>query len=298
MKRIYRIVIWISIIGIFVLIYFYFGFEKLLVNLVLLNLVAYVLRSILIDIFQSLIKNLLVRYLLLLIINIIWLIFPFWLIASYEPDFFVAIISFLVVAISLTFQNTINNVISGIILLLSGGFEVGDLIQINNIDGIIKEITLNHIKLVDFDGSITYIPNRVAFNSSVTRYTHIELKKFDKMDFGTIIKKMKKTFTGKEKLTRYTKVVELLGTVNGERIDEILEPILKKYEPLFGIKPYYYVNNTVADRLSITFQILSRVPDSILEYLDSFLKDVLFQIYHNEIYFDWNQKNQAKNSVI
>ncbi len=298
MKRIYRILIWISFIGMFVLIYFYSGFEQLLLNLILLNLVAYVLRSILIDIFQSLIKKLLVRYVLLLIINIIWLIFPFWLIASYNPDYFVAIISFLVVAISLTFQNTINNVISGILLLFSGGFEVGDLIQINNIDGIIKEITLNHIKLVDFDGSITYIPNRVAFNSSVTRFTHIELTKFDKINFGSMIKKMKKTFTGKEKLTRYTKVVELLGTVNGERIDEILEPILKKYEPHFGIKPYFYVNNTVADRLSITFQILSRVPNLILEYLDSFLKDVLFQIYHNEIYFDWNQKNQAKNSVI
>ncbi|NVM38699.1 MAG: mechanosensitive ion channel [Candidatus Lokiarchaeota archaeon] len=267
-------------------------------NLVLLNLVAYVLRSILIDICHSLIKNLLVRYIFLLIINFIWLIFPFWLISIISPIYFVAIISFLVVAISLTFQNTINNVVSGLILLFSGGFEVGDLIQINDIDGIIKEITLNHIKLVDFDGSITYIPNRVAFNSSITKYTHIELKKFDKIDFRTVIKKMKKTFIGKEKLTRYVKVVELLGIVNGERIGEILEPIFKKYEPIFGIKPYFYVNNTVADRLSITFQILSRDPNSILEFLDPFLKDVLFQIYHDKIYFDWNQKNQTNNSVI
>lgn len=286
MKRIYKIILWISFLGVFVLLYIYFGFEYLILNLVLLNLAAYVIRSILIDIFHSLIKNLLIRYILLLIINITWLIFPFWLIAAIDSDYFVAIISFLVVAISLTFQNSINNIVSGIILLFSGGFEVGDLIQINNVDGIIKEITLNHIKLVDFDGSITYIPNRVAFNSSVTRYTHVELKKFDKLDFGTIIKKMKKKFSGKEKLTRYVKVVELLGKVNGERIDEILEPILKKYEPIFGIKPYFYVNNTVADRLSITFQILSRVPNSILEYLDPFLKDVLFQIYYNEINFD------------
>jgi len=298
MKRIYRIIIWISIIGIFLLVYYYFGFELLLLNILLLNMVAYVLRSILLDVFQTLIKNLLVRYMLMIIINIIWLIFPFWLIFIISPIYFVAIISFLVVAISLTFQNTINNVVSGLILLFSGGFEVGDLIQINDIDGIIKEITLNHIKLVDFDGSITYIPNRVAFNSSVTKYTHIELKKIDKIDFRTVIKKMKKTFIGKEKLTRYVKVVELLGTVNGERIGEIIEPIFKKYEPIFGIKPYFYVNNTVADRLSITFQILSRNPNSILEFLDPFLKDVLFQIYHDELYFDWNQNNKNTNLVI
>ncbi len=288
MKRIYKIILWISFIGVFILLYIYFGFEYLIVNLVLLNLIVYVVRSILIDIFHSLIKNILIRYIFLLIVNIVWLIFPFWLIAVINIDFFVAIISFLVVAISLTFQNTINNIVSGIILLFSGGFEVGDLVQINNIDGIIKEITLNHIKIVDFDGSITYIPNRVVFNSSVTKYTHVELKKFDKLDFRTVIKKMKKKFIGKEKLTRYIKVVELLGTVNGERLDEILEPILKKYEPLFGIKPYFYVNNTIADRLSITFQILSRVPNSIFEYLDSFLKDALFQIYQSEINFDLN----------
>ncbi|MBY9007854.1 MAG: mechanosensitive ion channel [Candidatus Lokiarchaeota archaeon] len=298
MKRIYRIFIWISLIGIFILVYFYFGFEQLLLNVVLLNLVAYVLRSILIDIFHSLIKNLLVRYVITIIINITWLLFPFWLIFLISPIYFLAIISFMVVAISLTFQNTINNIVSGITLLFSGGFEVGDLVQINNIDGIIKEITLNHIKLVDFDGSITSIPNRVVFNSSVIRYTHIELKKLDKLDLGTVIKKVKKTFIGKEKLTRYVKVVELLGTVNGERIDEILEPIFKKYEPIFGIKPYSYVNNTVADRLSITFQILSKNPNSILEYLDSFLKDVLFQIYHDELYFDWNQDNKNINLVI
>ncbi len=298
MKRIYRIVIWISIIGIFVLVYFYFGFKKLLLNVVLLNLVVYVARSIIIDLSQSLIKNLLVRYVITIIINIIWLFFPFWLIFMISPIYFLAIISFMVVAISLTFQNTINNIVSGIILLFSGGFEVGDLIQTNNIDGIIKEITLNHIKLVDFDGSITYIPNRVVFNSSVIRYTHVELKKLDKLDLGSVVEKVKKTFIGKEKLTRYVKVVELLRTVNGERIDDILEPIFKKYEPIFGIKPYSYVNNTIADRLSITFQILSKDPNSILEYLDPFLKDVLFQIYHDELYFDWNQNNKNTNLVI
>jgi len=109
MKRIYKIVTWISIIGIIVLVYFYFGFEQSLLNIVILNLVVYVLRSILIDIFHSLIKNLLVRYIIMIIINIIWLLFPFWLIFIISPIYFVAIISFLVVAIALTFQNIINN---------------------------------------------------------------------------------------------------------------------------------------------------------------------------------------------
>ncbi len=294
MKRIYKIVIWISIIGIIVLIYFYFGFEQLIINLVLLNLVAYVLRSILIDIFHSLIKNLLVRYIIMIIINIIWLIFPLWLI-SFSPIYFVAIISFLVVAIALTFQNIINNIASGVMLLSSEGFEAGDLVETNGIEGIVKEITLNSLKLLDFDGSITYIPNKNAFNSSVVRYTHKPLKKEKKIEISELVRKIGKLITGEKKVTRYIKVVELLGTVDTEKLDELLAPIFEKYEPIFGIRPYFYANNTVSgviNRLSITIQIITEDPKLILTYTDPLLKDILFKIYETEINYGWNDKTK------
>jgi len=298
MKRIYKIIIWISIIGIFMLVYFYFGFQQLLLNILLLNMVAYVLRSILIDVFQSLIKNLLIRYIIMIIINIIWLFFPFWLIFTISPIFFVAIISFLVVAISLTFQNIINNIASGVMLLSSEGFEAGDLIETNGIEGIIKEITLNNLKLVDFDGSISYIPNKIAFNASVVRYTHKPIKKEKKIELSEIVKSFGKIITGEKKLTRYIKVVELLGSIDPEQLEELLKPIFDKYETVFGIRPYYYVNNTVSaivNRLSITIQIITEDPILILTYTDPLLKDILFTIYNKELNYGWiNEKNNQK----
>lgn len=294
MKRVFKIIFWIFIITIGLWIYFFSRLDQLLLNLILINIIVYVLRTILIEVLNSLVKNLLSRYIFIIIVNIIWIVFVFLLLFELDPIYSITILSFLIVAISLTFQGIINNIVSGILLLSSGGFEVGDLIQTNNIDGIIKEITLNHIKLMDFDGSITYIPNRVVFNSSITRYSHIELNKFDKLDLTNVIKKVKKAFIGKKKLTRYIKAVELLGSVNGERIDELLEPVLKKYEPIFGIKPYFYVNYTIADRLSITLQILSKDPKLILEFFDPFLKDILFQIYQDEINFDWNNNTKTQ----
>lgn len=302
MKSIYKIAIWISFIGIFVLIFFYFGFEQLLLNVILLNIVAYVVRSILIDIFQSLIKNLLVRYIIMIIINIIWLLFPFWLILIISPIYFVAIISFLVVAISLTFQNIINNIASGVMLLSSEGFEAGDLVETNGIQGIVKEITLNNLKLVDFDGSITYIPNKMAFNSSVIRYTHKPIKKEKKIEISEIVKKIGKIITGKKKITRYIKVVELLGSVDIEKLEELLKPIFDKYERIFGVRPYYYANNTVSgvvNRLSITIQIITEDPKLILTYTDPLIKDILYKIYDKDINYGWNatSKNNPRNSV-
>ncbi|MFX0043135.1 MAG: mechanosensitive ion channel family protein [Candidatus Hodarchaeota archaeon] len=298
MKKIYSIIVWISFIGIFLLVLFYFGFNQLLLNVILINIVAYVVRSILIDVFQSIIKNLLVRYLIMIIINILWLLFPFWLIFIISPIYFVAIVSFLVVAISLTFQNIINNIASGVMLLSSEGFEAGDLVETNGIQGIVKEITLNSLKLVDFDGSITYIPNKVAFNSSVVRYTHKPIKKEKKIEISEIVKRVGKIITGEKKLTRYIKVVELLGSVDSEKLEELLKPIFDKYEQIFGIRPYFYANTTISgivNRLSITIQIITEKPKLILTYIDPLMKDILYTVYDKEINYGWNA-NRKDNS--
>jgi len=233
-------------IVIFILVYFYFSFEQLLLNIILLNLAAFLVRSILIDVFHSLIKNLLIRYMIMIIINIIWLIFPFWLIFIISDILFIAIISFLVVAVSLTFQNIINNIASGIMLLSSEGFEAGDLIETNGIVGIVKEITLNSLKLEDFDGSITYIPNKLVFNSSVVRYTHKPIKREKKIDLSLVVKKIGKLITGEKKITRYIRVVELLGSIDSDRLEELLKPIFDKYEAIFGTRPFFYANTTVS----------------------------------------------------
>jgi len=290
-KKVYKILIWIIFIGSIGVIYAFYGFEQLLLNVLILNLVAYVLRSILLDILQSLIKNLLVRYIIMIIINVIWLFFPFWLIFIISPIYFVAIISFLVVAISLTFQNIINNIASGVMLLSSEGFEAGDLVRINSVDGIVKEITLTNLKLLDFDGSITYIPNKTAFNSSVVRYTHTPIKKETKMEISEVVKKIKKVLIHDKKVTRYIKVVELLGSVDSENLEKLLNPIFDKYEPIFGIKPYFYANYTVSgivNRLSITLQILSEDPNLILTYTDPLIKEILFKIYEKELNYGSN----------
>ena len=232
----------------------------------------------------------------MIIVNIIWLLFPFWLIFIISPIFFVAIISFLVVAIALTFQNIINNIISGVMLLSSGGFEPGDLVETNGIEGIVKEITLNSLKLVDFDGSITYIPNKIAFNSSVVRYTYKPIIKEIKLEISALVKMFGEILTGEKKITRYIKVIELLGSINSEQLEECLKPIFDKYQSIFGIRPYYYANNTVGaitNRLSITIQILTEDPKLILTYTDPLLKEILFKLYDKEINYGWktNEEN-------
>jgi len=299
MKRIYKIFIWLGSIGIILVIYFFvirryldflIGYEPI-INIIILNIIAYFLRSFFINLTQGLTKSLLARYIIMIIINIAWFIFPFWLIFIISPIFFIAIISFLVVAISLTFQNIINNIASGVMLLSSEGFEAGDLIETNGIEGLVKEITLNYLKLEDFDGSLTYIPNKNAFNSSIVRYTHKPVEKEIKLGISDIVKKFGTVLTKEKKITRYIKVVELLGSVDPEKLVELLKPVFDKYESILGTRPYYYTNYTVSaitTRLSITIQIMSEDPKLILTYTDPLMREILFKIYDKEVNYGWN----------
>lgn len=302
MKKIYHILLLILGGVVVIWLYFFSGLEGLLINLVLLNIIIYVIRSFLSDLSPYLFKNVLIRYMFNFGINIIWLFFVFWLILVIESLIFIALISFLVVAISLTFQNIINNIASGIMLISGEGFEAGDLVETNGVQGILGEMTLNYVKLKQFDGIKFYIPNKNVFNASVTRFTHkkSELARLsdDKgnIKLKTIAKKFTKTIMGKEKLTRFIKIIELLGSIDYAALKDKLSPVFDKYELIFGIRPYYYANTTVADRLSITIQVLTHEPNDIIKYMNPFLKDLFFAIYEKEIFMDY-EANPSKNST-
>jgi small-conductance mechanosensitive channel len=80
-------------------------------------------------------------------LNVIWGIFLFWFLFEFDDTLFFAIVPFLVVALSLNFKKIINNMVSGALLLSSDQFDIGDLIETNEIQGIVTEINLNYTKI-------------------------------------------------------------------------------------------------------------------------------------------------------
>ena len=295
LKILLELIIFIIIIGIGYWVYFYSGLEQLLINLILINIFVYFLRTILVGLSNVIVKSRIVRYTFALVVNITWLGFIFSLLFFISPIFTIAIISFLLVAISLTFSDIINNIASGIILISREDIEIGDLVEINNVQGIVDEINLNYTVIKEFDGVLTYIPNKNVFNASVVKFTHRRSKELFKVkkdikknikDFGSLIKKGEKT-------TLYTKSIEILSTVNPENLDNILTPVFDKYEPLLGVRPDYLVDTTTADRLKIILLIMAKYPNLVLEYIDVFLRDILYKLYPNEIFMGWGSGEQS-----
>ena len=278
--------------------YYYSGLDQFLINLIIINIFVYLLRTILVGLSNIIVKSRIFRYTFALIVNIIWLAFIFSLLLFISPTFTIAIISFLLVAISLTFSDIINNIASGIILISKEDIEIGDLVEINNIQGVVQEINLNYTVIKEFDGVLTYIPNKNVFNATIKKFTHRRAKELelfkDKKDIKKNIKEFSKLITKGQKRTIYTKSVEILSSVNPENLDNILNPIFDKYKPLFGVRPDYIVDQTIADRLKIILLIMAKTPTLVLEYIDAFLRDILYKLYPDEIFVGWESGGQGK----
>ena len=297
LKILLELIIFLIVIGVGYWVYYYSGLDQLLINLILINIFVYLLRTILVGLSNVIVKSRIIKYTFAVIVNIIWLVFIFTLLLFISPTFTIAIISFLLIAISLTFSDIINNIASGIILISKEEIEIGDLVEINNIQGIINEINLNYTVIQELDGVLTYILNKNVFNASIIKFTNrrrkeIELFK-DKKDIKMNIKDFGKLITKGKKSTLYTKSVEILPSINPENLDSLLSPVFDKYKSLFGVRPDYLVDTTTFDRVKIILLIMTESPNLVLQYIDVFLRDILYKLYPNEIFMGWGSDKQS-----
>lgn len=83
----------------------------------------------------------------------------------------VALASVLTLAISLSVQNTLTNVIGGFTLLSNKPFSVGDFVEIASQSGTVKEVGLTYTKLRTGDNKTVSIPNSAVVAAEIVNYT-------------------------------------------------------------------------------------------------------------------------------
>ncbi len=305
MKIYYKYLIYLCLlIPLSIWVYFYSPLDELSVNLFLVIAIIFIIRKPLINLIKFFIKKRYHQAIVSIIINLIWSIFIFLFIGSFNFPFLVAILSFLVISISLNLSKIINNIISGVLLLGSGQFEVGDLIETNGIQGLVQEITLNYTIIREFDGVHVIIPNSSVYGSSIIKFTHmkyqayrrVKKEEFDKKKlYKQYVKMINKLLSSKAKTTRYIKPLELLGSVNPATLNDKIMPVFDRYEPVFGIRPEYIIDKTRFGRVRINMYVSSLKPKLILEFMDSFLRDLVYEIYQEEIFDEWDKYQSNAN---
>ncbi len=68
-------------------------------------------------------------------------------------------------------RDIIANLFGSFMMIMSKKFEIGDLIHVKGIEGIVEEVTLDHTKIMGNDGKVVYIPNKIIIMEQLENLT-------------------------------------------------------------------------------------------------------------------------------
>lgn len=101
------------------------------------------------------------------ILNVVFIVLGLMLIFGINPKEFLTSITIVAMAIALLFRDYITNMISGLLLMFSDQFTIGDHIKIGDNQGKIVDITLANIMVRNEDDDVVLIPNNTAFTTNI-----------------------------------------------------------------------------------------------------------------------------------
>ena len=91
----------------------------------------------------------------------------------------VALASVVTLAISLSLQNALTNVIGGFTLLSTHPFKSGDFVEVAGQAGTVSEVGIMYTKLITPDNKIVSIPNSAVVGAQIVNYTAAGTRRLD-----------------------------------------------------------------------------------------------------------------------
>lgn len=143
---------------------------------------------------------------------------------------FIALLSAAGLAISLALQGSLGNMANGLVIVASKPFREGDYIQIGDINGTVKSISLVNTQLKTPDNKIIYIPNSTIISSNVINFNSQFTRRLDlniSVSYDSDIDKVKSTIL--DTATKHPKLLDdpeplcRLNVMNSNSLDFILK---------------------------------------------------------------------------
>ena len=75
------------------------------------------------------------------------------------------------IALAFAMQDTLQNLVAGIILQARRPFRRGDQVLIDKYEGVVEDVDLRNVSLVTFDGLNVFLPNKTVLENPIVNYT-------------------------------------------------------------------------------------------------------------------------------
>ncbi|HOX31527.1 MAG TPA: mechanosensitive ion channel [Spirochaetales bacterium] len=83
------------------------------------------------------------------------------------------------IAIGFAAQTSISNVISGLFLFSEKAFQVGDVIQLDALSGVVESVDMLSVKIRTFDNKLARVPNETMIKSNIVNVTRFPERRLD-----------------------------------------------------------------------------------------------------------------------
>ncbi|MCX8059072.1 MAG: mechanosensitive ion channel family protein [Spirochaetes bacterium] len=162
------------------------------------------------------------------------------------------------IAVGFAAQTSISNFISGFFLLSEKPFEIGDVIKVNNIMGIIDRIDLMAVKIRTFDNQMIRIPNEVLIKTEIINITKFKVRRMDilfDVEYGTDL----------------------------DNLENILKKLAKNnIYVLEDPEPLYLINSLETNGIRILFGVYFQ-KENFVEVKNTIIKELLNELKNNNI---------------
>ena len=83
----------------------------------------------------------------------------------------IAILSVAGLALTLALQGVLSNLASGVVILATSPFKVGDYVCVGDSEGFVEEISMTYTRIVSWDKRTFFVPNSTVTGSTVMNYS-------------------------------------------------------------------------------------------------------------------------------
>jgi small conductance mechanosensitive channel len=178
-------------------------------------------------------------------------------------------------AVGLAFSRSLSNLVSGIYVLATRPFRVGDYVKIGDIEGLVQEITLNYTRLLTPDFTRRGVPNSNVVDSDVTNYrVRIDdLSDLLGIEYGdqevsssrldSLRQKFKYLTTGEE-VYRYTFDIYQHLSYSNTKVKDAFNDLCSKWADKFLMKPEFFYWSSHNFGMIYRFVIIVKNARSIL----------------------------------
>ena len=140
------------------------------------------------------------------------------------------------IIVGLAVKEPVSNFICGMLIMMNKIFLEDESVEINEVSGTVKEITLNHVLIKTWDGKLVHIPNNIVWSSKIIHYWPEDIRR-DELIIGisyesnikkalTIINETLKSFDIIEDKSHSTMI--LFNSFNSSSIDFNIKFWVKK----------------------------------------------------------------------